>query len=324
MLAYAEFFLRCAVRSAMLHAKRRYAVVHVNNMPDALIFAALGPRLMGARLILDIHDPMPNVFASKYRSAEGGWLFRLLLWQERLSAWLADDVLTVSEPVKRHLLVDQHGLDARRVSVIANFADDRLFAFRPQPPLVRPIRMVFHGTILERYGLRHAMHAIAKVRDRGALRLTLIGEGDFADTLERLIDELAIGDIVTFDHRMYPLHEMPAKLSRFDLGFVPMERSSVIDFALPLKLLEYTSLGMPSIAVRNVAVEHYFGEHDCLYYDPSSPATLTDLLDRIVEDPSVVEICARRVASIRSQLVWSSQGDKYVALLARLSGQSAE
>jgi glycosyltransferase involved in cell wall biosynthesis len=318
LLAYAEFFLRCAVLSTRLHLAHRYAVVHVNNMPDALVFSALGPKLLGARVVLDIHDPMPNVFASKYGSGNDGLLFKLLLWQERASAWFADAVLTVSEPVKRHLLVEQHGLDAQHITVIANFADDRLFAFRPQPPLGRPIRMVFHGTILERYGLRPAMHALSRVRDRGALHLTLIGEGDFSEELHRLIAELDLRDIVGFDNRMYPLHDMPARLAPFDLGFVPMERSSVIDYALPLKLLEYTSLGLPSIGVRNIAVQHYFGEDDCLFYEPSDPDSLTALLDRIAADPNLVRAFTERVVSIRPNLVWSSQGDKYVALLERL------
>jgi glycosyltransferase involved in cell wall biosynthesis len=321
LLAYAEFFLRCALRSTALHLAHRYGVVHVNNMPDALIFAALGPRLLGARLVLDIHDPMPNVFASKYGSGDRGWLFRLLLWQERASAWLADAVLTVSEPVKRHLLVEQHGMDPHDITVVANFADDRLFAFREPPALGRPIRMVFHGTILERYGLRGAMQALAKVRDRGALHLTLIGEGDFSDALKSLIGALGIGDMVTFDNRMYPLHEMPGRLAGFDLGFVPMERSSVIDFALPLKLLEYTSLGLPSIAVRNVAVQHYFGEDDCLYYDPTSVDSLTAVLDRIAADPQIVRAYAQRIPSIRPQLVWSGQAEQYVGLLDRLASR---
>jgi glycosyltransferase involved in cell wall biosynthesis len=319
LLAYAEFFARCAALSTRLHLRHNYAVVHVNNMPDALVFSALGPKLLGARVVLDIHDPMPNVFASKYGSGNHGWLFKLLLWQERASAWFADAVLTVSEPVKQHLLVEQHGLDQARITVIANFADDRLFALRPPPPLGRPIRMVFHGTILERYGLRPAMRALARVRDRGALHLTLIGEGDFSEELHRLIAELNLGDMVAFDNRMYPLHDMPARLAGFDLGFVPMERSSVIDYALPLKLLEYTSLGMPSIGVHNIAVRHYFSEEDCLFYDPTDPGSLNTVLDRIIADPSLVRAYAERVLLIRASLVWSAQADKYVALLERLS-----
>ncbi len=320
LLAYAEFFVRCACLATHLHVRHRYVVVHVNNMPDALVFCVVGPKLLGARLVLDIHDPMPNTFASKYGSADGGWLFRLLLWQEKASAWIADAVLTVSEPVKKHLLVDQHGLDAEKIDVIANFADDKLFAYRPPPPLERPIRMVFHGTVLERYGLRGAMHAFAKLRDRGALRLTIIGEGDFSEALKALIADLGISDMVTFENRMYPLHEIPARLASFHMGFVPMEISSVTDYALPLKLLEYTALGMPSVAVRNVAVRYYFGEEDCLFYDPSDPGSLAAVLNRIADDPGVIVNCERRVFAIRESLAWSGQGEQYGALLRRLAG----
>jgi glycosyltransferase involved in cell wall biosynthesis len=319
LLAYAEFFLRCACLATYRQLKQRYVVIHVNNMPDALIFCVAGLKLIGARLVLDIHDPMPNTFASKYGSMNGGWLFKLLLWQEKASAWIADAVLTVSEPVKKHLLVDQHGLDGEKIEVIANFADDQLFAYRPMPLIERPLRLVFHGTVLERYGLRDAMHAFARLRDRGALRLTIIGEGDFSETLKALIADLSIDDMVTFENRMYPLHEIPARLAPFHLGFVPMEISSVTDYALPLKLLEYTALGMPSIAVRSLAVGHYFGDSDCLFYDPNDPHSLTAVLNRIAEDPTVLIEFERRVTAIRESLAWSGQSERYGALLRRLA-----
>jgi glycosyltransferase involved in cell wall biosynthesis len=160
------------------------------------------------------------------------------------------------------------------------------------------------------------------VHDRGALHLTVIGEGDFSDSLRSLIAELGIGDAVTFENRMYPLHQMPAILSGFHVGFVPMELSSVTDYALPLKLLEYTMLGIPSIAVRSVAVQHYFGEEDCLYYDPTVPDGLVGVLNRIAADPSVVRVYERRAVALRASLKWSHQGDRYVALLRGLIGES--
>ena len=67
MASYLEFFLRCFVRTSWLHLSRRYRVVHVNNMPDFFVFCAIVPKLLGAKVILDIHDPMPNTFASKFK-----------------------------------------------------------------------------------------------------------------------------------------------------------------------------------------------------------------------------------------------------------------
>ena len=130
MLSYLEFFLRCFCKVSWLQLQKRYAAVHVNNMPDFFVFCALLPKLMGAKILLDIHDPMPNTFASKFKSGENGFFYKLLLWQERLSAAFADRVLTVHEPVKEYVLVKQHKLAPESIDVIANFPDDELFALR--------------------------------------------------------------------------------------------------------------------------------------------------------------------------------------------------
>src|SRR6185312_5722639 len=74
VLSYLQFFLRCFWKSTILFLRERYRVIHVNNMPDFLVFCTILPKLFGARIVLDIHDPMPNTFASKFRSGEKGWL----------------------------------------------------------------------------------------------------------------------------------------------------------------------------------------------------------------------------------------------------------
>ena len=162
MLAYLVFFVRCFFKSAILSLKRPYAVVHVNNMPDFLVFCTLIPKLMGSKILLDIHDPMPNTFASKFKSGDKGFFFKLLLWQEKLSAWYSDRVLTVHDPVKDLILV-KHGLPPDSIQVIANFADDEIFTLNPDYRVDGKLRLIFHGTILERYGLRTLVEALSKV-----------------------------------------------------------------------------------------------------------------------------------------------------------------
>src|SRR5262249_542632 len=76
LLAYLEFFLRCLAKITSLYFKRWYRLIHVNNMPDFLVFSTIIPRLCGAKVILDIHDPMPNTFASKFKGREGGFFYQ--------------------------------------------------------------------------------------------------------------------------------------------------------------------------------------------------------------------------------------------------------
>jgi glycosyltransferase involved in cell wall biosynthesis len=323
MLSYFKFFFRGFFKTALLHLRRRYAVVHVNNMPDFFVFCALLPKLMGAKVVLDIHDPMPNTFSSKFKSGESGFFFKLLLWQEKISAAFANQVLTVHEPVKTHVLVDQHGFSPGAVEVIANFPDDQLFALRKP---VRPdgrVRLAFHGTILERYGLRNVMHALASIRHRDRVTLKIIGEGDFSDQLKELIRTLNLSDIVDFDNRMYPLTQVPGLIADCNVGLVPLQISSMTNYQLPLKLLEYLSLAMPSITVRNVAIGYYFGEDDCLFYDPDDPESLRLILDRLAMNPELLAHYQQRALALRDKFLWSKEKQKYVAVLRRLTQEAA-
>jgi glycosyltransferase involved in cell wall biosynthesis len=318
MLAYLGFFIRCFFKSAILSLKKPYAVVHVNNMPDFLVFCTLIPKLMGAKILLDIHDPMPNTFASKFKSGDKGFFFKLLLWQEKLSAWYSDRVLTVHDPVKDLILV-KHGLPGDSIQVIANFADDQVFTLNPNYQADGRLRLIFHGTILERYGLRTLVQALSRVRNKDKMSVKIIGEGDFSSELKRLIAALGLEDFVQFDNRFYPMHDIPRIISDANIGLVPLEISSMTNYALPLKMLEYTSLGLPVITVRNAAIAYYFGETDCLYYQSGDPESLRAVLDRVAEDPALLTHYHQKAVSIRDKFFWSNEKRKYISLLRELS-----
>jgi glycosyltransferase involved in cell wall biosynthesis len=318
ILAYLSFFIRCFFKSAILSLKKPYAVAHVNNMPDFLVFCTLIPKLMGAKILLDIHDPMPNTFASKFKSGDKGFFFKLLLWQEKLSAWYSDRVLTVHDPVKDLVLV-KHGLPPDSIQVIANFADDQIFTLNPDYQADGKLRLIFHGTILERYGLRTLVQALAQVRNKDKMFVKIIGEGDFSNELKGLIDSAGLNGFVHFDNRFYPLHDIPRIISDANIGLVPLEISSITNYALPLKMLEYISLGLPVITVRNAAISYYFGESDCFYYQPGDPESLRAVLDRVAEDPALLMQYHQKAVSIREKFCWSNEKRKYISLLRELS-----
>lgn len=325
LIEYSKFFLRCFFKATFLYLRRRYSAIHINNMPDFLVFCTIIPRLFGAKVLLDIHDPMPNTFASKFKSGEEGFFYKLLLWQERLSAWYADAVLTVHEPVKESILI-KHGLPGESIHVIANFADDELFQYRKQPPVDGKLRLIFHGTILERYGLRNLMLALSKLRNKDKIAVRIIGEGDFSAELAGMIESLALGEVVQFDNRSYPVHEIPEKIADSHLGLVPLEISSITNYALPLKLVEYIAMGLPVVTVPSAAITYYFGEHDCLFYQADSVESLRATIDRVVENPAILDEYNARAKTLREKFVWSRERDKYVTLLRNLCAcpQAAE
>ena len=90
---YGSSFLSFAGRLTRLHAGRPFDVVQVHTLPDALVFATLPVKMAGARVVLDVHDLMPELYASKFDLPQDARLIRVLARLERLSTGYSDAVL---------------------------------------------------------------------------------------------------------------------------------------------------------------------------------------------------------------------------------------
>jgi glycosyltransferase involved in cell wall biosynthesis len=130
LLNYAWFFL--ALMGHLIAHPLRYRLIHINNMPDFLVFAAWLPRLLGTPVIHDVHDLMPDLFQEKFRSGERHWIVGALKFQERWAGCFATAVLTVEERLKD--ILSRRGVPAGKIHVLMNLPDDRIFRPRSAPP----------------------------------------------------------------------------------------------------------------------------------------------------------------------------------------------
>src|SRR5262249_31884213 len=153
-------------------------------------FAAVVPRMTGTRVILDIHDVLPELYAGKFGSQEQTNTFKCLLVAERLSCRFAHHVI-----VANHLWYDKllrRSASAGRCTAILNYPDLRLF--RPQAAGQRAdgkFVMLYPGTLNHHQGLDIAVRAFASVHDRmpGA-EFHIYGEGPARTSLESLTRDL--------------------------------------------------------------------------------------------------------------------------------------
>ena len=102
-LRYATFIFGAFSLLTLRSLRRCPDLVHTHNMPDVLVFSALIPKLLGAKVILDLHDPMPELMMTIFRLKPDSPGVRLLKWLERRSIAFADTVLTVNLACKRIL-----------------------------------------------------------------------------------------------------------------------------------------------------------------------------------------------------------------------------
>ena len=81
---YSAFILATAGILALRSLTRRYHLVYIHNMPDVLVFSSLVPKILGAKVILDQHDPMPELMTTIFNLDEDSFGVRLM---RRLEKW---------------------------------------------------------------------------------------------------------------------------------------------------------------------------------------------------------------------------------------------
>jgi glycosyltransferase involved in cell wall biosynthesis len=282
---YGIFFV-----SLMLHLLAhplRYRLIHINNMPDFLVFAAWLPRLLGRPVIYDVHDLMPELFVEKFARGESHWVVRLLLAQERWAGKFASAVLTVEERLKD--MLSARGIDRHKIHVLMNLPDDRIFAPRKRLLAKTPdsrFVLVYHGTLARRLGLDVAVEAMAKVKPIiPEAELRIIGAGEERGALINLRDRLGLGNVVTFSEGFVPVEQIPGLIADADLAVVPLRISSGTDIMLPTKLLEYVTVGIPCIVPKTGTIARYFDDDMVQFFDAEDSQSLANAIISLYRDP---------------------------------------
>lgn len=324
LIDYAIFFVLFMLH--VLPRPRRYRLIHVNNMPDFLVFATWLPRLLGTPVIHDVHDLMPELYQEKFASGERHWLVRVLKAQERWACRFASTVLTVEERLKD--ILSQRGVPRERIHVLMNLPDERIFGPRSRAadakPADSPFVMVYHGTLARRLGLDIAIRAAARARQEIArLELRIIGAGEERSALIALRDELGLQDVVTFSEGFVPVEQIPALIGDADLGVVPLRMSSGTDVMLPTKLLEYVGIGIPCIVPKTGTICRYFDSEMVEFFEAEDVDSLANAMVRLHRTPDRRASLARQAtARFGSIYGWSEHRKVYTSLVTRLIGQS--
>lgn len=324
--SYVEFMLRAFFALIGGFERRRYEVVHVNTMPDFMIFAALWPRLRGARLVLDIHDVMPEIYMTKFRLPADHWKIRLIRGVEVLSTRLAHCVLT-AEHTKAELLAE-HGVDPAKIRVLLNLPDNRIFPRRDPhessvpAPSSQDLRLIYHGTIAHRLGLDLAIEALEHLRhSHPGARLRLIGEGDHLPELHQLAERLDLADRVDFSDAFLPIETIVPELCQAHLAVIPTRFEISTDYMLPTKLIEYLRLGVPSLFTPTRTIRWYFGD-DCVFYlDDPTPENIAAKIAWACDNMDEVrDETARLQAHFFERYDWERHKLEYLEMLQDLVG----
>ena len=321
VLQYAAFFLAAFFVVGALHARRRYDLVQVHSLPDALVFCALVPRLTGARVILDLHEVMPEFFATRFGTTLDHPAVKVLAFLEQASIRFSSRSITCTEDMKGAFVA--RGADPGKIGVVLNSADEGVFdpAEYPRRNGDGAFTLIIHGSVEERYGIDTTIEAVRLLADElPDLRLRVYGEGSQLPELHRMVGELGLEDRIWFSDGFVPIRELVQALADADAGVVAMKRDAFRDLTHCNKMFDLVAMRRPAIVSRTQSVESYFDDDCFALFESSSPESLADAIRRLHDDPELRNRLVERASTVNEPYRWPRQREVYLREVERVLG----
>jgi glycosyltransferase involved in cell wall biosynthesis len=322
ILQYVSFVGLCLVHLAWRSLRKRYDLVHVHNMPDFLVFGALVPKLRGAELMLDLHDPMPELMMAIFGLGEASRSVKLLKRVEKLSIRFADRVLTVNQACKR--IFASRSCPPEKIAVVMNAPDEEIFGFQPCNGVAvhdpaKPFVIMYHGSIVERHGLDLAVQALRLVRKQiPAAELRIYGlRTPFLDSVMASVRNDGLQDAVHYLGAQ-SLEQIVKSIDECDLGIIPNRRSVFTEINTPTRIFEYLSRGKPVIAPDVPGIVDYFGKHDLVFFELGNEEDLARQIEFVYFQSGPVTAIIKRGQEVYLGQRWSRKRIEFVNGVADL------
>lgn len=334
LIDYLSFFVLVAWTVTVRHLRRPYAFIQVNSMPDFMVFATLVPRLLGAKIMLQMYEPTPELWATRLGLTQIEHLESVSRRQrlfigalrriEQACLRYAHSSFAVTKQLKDNFVA--HGADPSKITVILNVPDENLFQVEaeeegPDDPARFQndnFRLLCHGAIEERYGHDNMLRAVAALKATiPGLELHITGSGSYRDELVAQIELLGLQDHVKY-LGWVSLAELVAELKNADAGIVAQKSSTYSNLVHTGKMYDFLAFGKPVIVSRLNAVEAYFDDDSLCYFIAGDSDDLARAILELYEHPDRRLELARNAKRLYGEYCWEKQREKYWAAYAKL------
>jgi glycosyltransferase involved in cell wall biosynthesis len=312
-VSYIAEFAWCFIRSALLSLRvqtfgRGFDAIHSCNPPETYWLLALAWRLFGKRFLFDHHDLSPEMYEAKYRR-RGGFLYRALIWLEKMSFATADRTIATNESYKE-VACTRGGMPPENVFIVRSGPDPtRFHIVEPDSSLKRGRRYVcsYLGKMCEQDGVDYLVRA-AKIicvdRGRRDILFVFMGGGPTQPEIVRYAQELGISEHCHFTGYISD-EEVSQYLSSTDIAVDPDPKTTWSDKSTMNKIMDYMFFGCPIVAF-DLRENRFSAQDAAVYVTPNSEAEMAAEIESLLADENrrmrMGEVGKSRVAA----LVWEN------------------
>jgi len=316
----ARFMLHSALTLTKRHRQNPYQLVHVHSVPDPLVFSALVPKLSGTAVILDIHDLLPELYASKFRVDHDSIWFKLMVFAERRSCAFADHVIVANDLWRERLV--SRSVPADKCTTVRNYPALDLFKSCARDRKNGKFLITYPGSLNKHQGLEVAIKAFGRVSERMPnTEFHIYGEGADKLRLIALTKDMHLDNRIFF-HKGMPSKEIARVMVNTDLAVEP--KLSKIPFsneAASTKILEFMAAGVPIVASRTSIHARYYDDSVLKYYDSDNDEALADCIFSMWGSPEQRQEQVIRANQYVEQNNWEAKRGDYLRLVDTLTSR---
>ncbi len=243
---YFNFWKR---RLSALVSSEKFDAIHVHDLPLASVASHLRKKFK-VKFVLDLHENWPALLeiSTHTQTFLGKRLCSITQWKdyEIKYATEADKVIVVVDEAKDRLT--GLGVEAEKIYVLSNTLNMDLFDFPEQVRDPEHVTLVYGGAINYHRGLQYVIEAIPLLKDKiPNIRLWIIGQGSYLQTLKDLASSLKVSEFVKF-WGWKQQKELLELISQSDYALIPHVRSPHTDATIPHKIFQYMYAEIPIIS----------------------------------------------------------------------------
>ncbi len=286
---YFYFTTACFLYSFFILFKEGFDVIHLHNPPNTPFLVGAFFKIFGKKFVFDHHDLCPELYLSR-ESKNGGFIYRILMLEEKLCLRCADMVIATNESYKQ-IEIERGKKRPEDVFVVRNGPDLNKKTFQEVAPDERLQSMNKHilayiGVMGPQDGVDYLVRALGKLvhtLGRTDFYCMIIGKGESVPYLKALAAELQLEDYIEFTG-FIPKADLIRYISTAEIGLDPNPSNPLNDYSTWVKVLEYMAFGKPVVSFHLKETWHT-AQDAAVYVTPNDELAYAEAIAALMDDP---------------------------------------
>ena len=164
--------------------------------------------------------------------------------------------ILVPNQYTKELVSQYYNVKSDKISIITNGTEVKNY----QESNLDSDQIIFSGAMYHHRGIDILLEAVTGVvKEKAETKFVLLGNGPELNQLKKITSEKKLEENVDFKGWI-DRNEIPKYLAASSIGIGPLRSTEVTKHALPIKVLEYMSAGLPIIAAKDTLPEDVLEE----------------------------------------------------------------